>query len=436
MSCRRLGVGGVLYFFLGIVFSSLAVGQTSGQDSLVLLQPQNVKAWAVMRSAKRFTTFITWGDILDTDSTGSFIHPPDLQTWSMGTDSTLLSIPTVTGNYTGDIDLTVRFHVNPPGGEVGVSDSVYILCDIVSETYWTKLITIGNNYTPGEFIDVVFKRQGTSQLLDLGLKVSFSSGLVDVNGEFFVGCEDFEGFHIWRGIEPDGSDMEVIGEVSKEEAFRGSSAGGSVVDSLYFYGWIPALRENGVVFFPAAVSCLGTRLDLELEDNQFFWADCNCFNGFTYYYAVTTFDRGYSVSQGSQGLVKIESCQPESGRPWPCRHDLVPLSINVTPQNNLANVFAVPNPYRAGGSRFTVPEYRNYPDDNIRFVNVPAVCTLKIYTVAGDLVWEVDHNNPNSGNIEWDVRNSSEQEVSSGIYIYRVEDPNGNQVYGRLVIIR
>jgi hypothetical protein len=66
---------------------------------------------------------------------------------------------------------------------------------------------------------------------------------------------------------------------------------------------------------------------------------------------------------------------------------------------------------------------------------VPARCTIKVFTVAGDLVWEEEHDGA-GGNIEWDTRNQSGEDVSSGIYIYRVEDPNGGQVYGRLVIIR
>ena len=124
------------------------------------------------------------------------------------------------------------------------------------------------------------------------------------------------------------------------------------------------------------------------------------------------------------------------GEAWDCRDDMAAVPINVRTQDNLAKIYAVPNPYRTGGSRFTVSNYRNYPDEKIRFVNVPDACKIKIYTVAGDLVWEAEHDNPNAGNIEWDVRNDSGEEVASGIYVYRIEDPSGNQVYGRLVIIR
>jgi len=53
-------------------------------------------------------------------------------------------------------------------------------------------------------------------------------------------------------------------------------------------------------------------------------------------------------------------------------------------------------------------------------VNVPESCTIKIFTVSGDLVWEHQHNGP-TGNIEWDTRNRGGTEVGSGVYVYRVE---------------
>ena len=437
MSFRRPGVMGVVHIFLVMMYSSLAMGQTSARDSLTLQQPQDIKAWAVMHpTAQAFTVYLTFDDIPNSDTTGAIFHEPDLQYWSAGTDDSLLSMPTVSGFYLGDIDRTIKYLVIQGGGEVGV-DSMDIRFSILGETHWSNVIHIDSMYTPGTIIDSIFIFEGNDSLtLDLGLQLSFSEGIIDFNATFSIGCEDFEGFHIWRGIEPDGSDLVIIGEVSKEEAFNGFAPGGSIVDSLYFFDWIPALRDTGFVYFPQAVECLGNRLDLELEDNEFFWADCNVFNGFTYYYAVTTYDRGYNIASGTQGLNKVESCLVEGGVPWACREDLVPLTINVRTQDNLSRIYAVPNPYRTGGSRFTVPAYRNYPDESIRFVNVPDVCTIKIYTVAGDLIWESEHDNPNSGNIEWDVRNSSGEDVASGIYVYRIEDPNGQQVYGRLVIIR
>ncbi len=436
MIIRRLGEMGLVYLFLIFFSSSIANGATTIQDSVGLHQPENVSIISEMRpSGREFTLFIKFDDIVDTDSTGSYIHPPDTTYWRAQAVG-LLSIPSVRGVYSGNIDRTINFEAIQ-SGEVGVSDSLDIRYNILypsTEMIWNNMISVGDDYTPGTWIDAVFTR-GTDTL-DLGIELSFSPGVIDVDGFFKVGCEDFEGFHIWRGIEPDGSDLVCIGELSKEEAVRGSSWGGSVVDSLYFFILVDSLRSSGEFDFGFPVECFGNVIELELEENQFFWYDCNTFNGFTYYYAVTTFDRGYNILSGTQGLRKKESCLPVLGEPYACQDGLVKMSTTVITQDNLAQIYAVPNPYRTGGSVYTTPKYHNYPDNKIRFVNVPANCQLKIYTVSGDLVWETDHHDVDSGNIEWDVRNGSGEELSSGVYIYKVQNEQGDHVYGRLIVIR
>ncbi len=98
MSFRRPGVMGVVHIFLVMMYSSLAMGQTSARDSLTLQQPQDIKAWAVMHpTAQAFTVYLTFDDIPNSDTTGAIFHEPDLQYWSAGTDDSLLSMPTVSG---------------------------------------------------------------------------------------------------------------------------------------------------------------------------------------------------------------------------------------------------------------------------------------------------------------------------------------------------
>jgi hypothetical protein len=297
---------------------------------------------------------------------------------------------------------------------------------------------VGSNYQPGTFRTVIFDDRRTPPIeqLDFGLQVAFSPGMIDQQGGFVVGLEDYEGFHIWRGIEPDGSDLEVIGEVSKEEAFIGGRTGGSLQDSVYLYMVLPDLRDNGVWFSPfGAVDCLGTKIDFPLRDNEAFWFDCNAFNGFTYYYAITTFDRDYEVGSGRQGLQKFDNCTTTQGEPFECADELVQIRMEVDPQYEPTRIYVVPNPYRTGGSRLTTENYHNFPDGVVRFVNVPPNSQIKVYTIAGDLVWETTHLG-SKGNVEWDTRNRGDQLITSGVYIFRVEQPDGNSMYGRFVVIR
>jgi hypothetical protein len=410
-------------------------GHAVAVDSLTLQAPEGLRVWREYnRISRSFTTYMTWNDVAD--SVGTYIHPPDTTGWVLVHDVSEMSVPSVSGNYSGDIDRTINFRALD-AGQVGIDAPIDIYVEIVREENYNVIIDVGAPYVPGTPIPLIFNdSRNLGQTIDLGIQIAFSAGFVDIQGIFSVGVEDFEGYHVWRGIEPDGSDLTVIGELSKQEAYRGQDTGGSLADSIYFYSVIPELREVGTWFSPlGAVDCLGRRIDLQLADNEMMWFDCNTFNGFTYYYAVTTFDRGYLVRSGRQGLNKVDNCEVTNGLPFECRDELVPLTVEVDAQNDVQRIYAVPNPYRSGGSRLTQENYHNFPDDKVRFVNVPPRATIRVYTVAGDLVWEGEHDG-NDGNIEWNVENGNSEPVASGVYIFKVEAGNGDTVYGRLVVIR
>lgn len=437
-SCSRVRAAILVIAALGLFTDSNARAGTSAPDSLTLQTPADVKAWSVYdRGLKRFVVWLTWRE--SPDSCATFVHPPDVSGWAVTTPPAQMSQPAVRGAYNGDIDRTFIFR-STRNATVG-EDSVVLNVDIrqeeeIASTIYLRPSSEPGGYVPGTWIPVRLRDLRTNELIDFGFEFSLGPGETNLQGSFAVGAEDFEGFHIWRGIEPDGSDMVIIGELSKQEAFLGAGTGGSFADSLYFYDVIPTLRQSMPWFSGfGAVECLGNRIDLPLESDQLFWWDCNANNGFTYYYAVTAFDRGYNVGSSSQGLVKVDHCTVAQGVPYSCPDELVPLKMEVDPQDDLYNVYAVPNPFRSGGSRLTSENYHNFPDDYIRFVNVPDKCVVKIFNVAGDLVWETSHNAP-TGNIEWDVTNRDSQPVTSGVYLYRVETPSGDSVYGRIIVIR
>lgn len=425
--------------WLAAVFACILTGighAASAQvDSLTLQQPEDVTVWREFDPGERaFTVYITWEDV--PDSLATYIHPPDTSGWAAGHQSVEMSMPASGGVYTGDIDRTIRFRALETG-QVGVSPRIRITYEIVREEFLNGTIDVGASYTPGTPIPLVFRVEGQpGQQRRFGIEVSFSEGWVDAQGGFVIGAEDFEGYHIWRGIQPDGSDLTVIGELSKQEAFLGGTTGGSIADSIYYYSVIPTLRDSLTWFSDfGTIDCLGRQISLELTDRQFFWYDCGAFNGFTYYYAVTTFDRDYSVQSGRQGLQKFDNCQPTQGVAYECEDDLESITIEVDAQTDVKRIYAVPNPYRSGGSRLTQENYHNFPDNMVRFVNVPTQATIRIYTVAGDLVWEGEHDGFD-GNIEWNLENGNGESVASGVYIFKVEAVDGQTVYGRLVVIR
>jgi hypothetical protein len=398
-------------------------------DSLTLQAPTGVTAYSVYRATdKKFVNYLLWDDV--PNALGAFVEPPS--PWGLNTTpSDQLSVVSSRGPYTGDIDRTVVFTAEK-GGMVGVDSVSFSYAIRREDDFFNGRVVLLPTYAPGTWFPIRFSN-GT---VDFGLQINLQSGIVDRFSTFSIGLQDFEGFHVWRGVEADGSDLTVIGELSKQEAYLGRAVGGSLEDSVYFYDVIPKLRQGVGWNSPfGAIECLGTRIDLPLGADQFFWFDCDASNGFTYYYAVTTFDRGYTSSSSAQGLVKTDNCFVSEGQPYPCRDELEQIVMEVDPQDDLYNVYVVPNPYRSGGSRLTAPNYHNFPDNLVRFVNVPHDCTIKVFTVSGDLVWENVQNN-DGGNVTWDLTNRGSEPVTSGVYIYRVEKPDGDAMYGRLVVIR
>jgi hypothetical protein len=108
------------------------------------------------------------------------------------------------------------------------------------------------------------------------------------------------------------------------------------------------------------------------------------------------------------------------------------------------NVKVVPNPYVVFNAWEKSSEQRY-----VRFTHLPNECTIRIYTVAGDLVRVIKHKDTNiqpldqGGTETWDFTNESPgmsqtaasgQLIASGVYIYHVESKVGEAV-GKLAVI-
>lgn len=109
------------------------------------------------------------------------------------------------------------------------------------------------------------------------------------------------------------------------------------------------------------------------------------------------------------------------------------FQVNVDTGENLEGVYAVPNPLRRRGG-WDLGEAAT-----LRFVNVTPGSRCEIFTLAGDLVVELTNvttGGVQRGNIEWDTRNGAGEEVASGVYIYRITNDAGEEILGRVTIIR
>ncbi len=102
----------------------------------------------------------------------------------------------------------------------------------------------------------------------------------------------------------------------------------------------------------------------------------------------------------------------------------------------LDKIFVVPNPYVIS-SQFEIPGNRTElrGDRVIQFRNLPVECTIRIYTITGELVRTLTKNDTN-GFLNWDVLSSESARIGFGVYIYQVETPVGGSKIGRLAIIK
>jgi len=101
------------------------------------------------------------------------------------------------------------------------------------------------------------------------------------------------------------------------------------------------------------------------------------------------------------------------------------------PQNTVKNVKVVPNPY-------IVHSYLNETEyiRRIRFTHLPKQCTIKIYTITGEFVFELKHDSITDGSEFWDLRTINNQEVSPGLYLYAVTEPGGDTFVDKFAIVR
>ncbi|MCK4577645.1 MAG: hypothetical protein KAU50_02570 [Candidatus Marinimicrobia bacterium] len=173
---------------------------------------------------------------------------------------------------------------------------------------------------------------------------------------------------------------------------------------------------------------LGFDTGLEYE-----YTDVGLLDNLEYYYSATAY------------------CQPDFVLDFPSLES----SINANamrlvpgpqPPETVGKVAVVPNPYR-GDVDYNAynPKWEKNPpgrswmeqDRRIQFINLPANCEIRIYTLAGDLIKVLRHNDPNLGYEDWNLTSTPGQAISSGIYLYVVNDTRTDEVQvGKFVVIK
>lgn len=166
---------------------------------------------------------------------------------------------------------------------------------------------------------------------------------------------------------------------------------------------------------------------------EYLYVDTGLLDYVDYFYSITAYSREDTVL------------------PWPALEssinaNAVQIIPGPDPKPEVGDVAVVPNPYRGDINYNTFdPKWEKNPpgriwmeqDRRILFINLPVECEIKIYTLAGDLVDTIYHNDPVEGFEGWNLTSSIGQAVASGIYLFSVKDlRNGNAQVGKFVILK
>ena len=206
-------------------------------------------------------------------------------------------------------------------------------------------------------------------------------------------------------------------------------------DSLYFetQDWnvgfedilsYPAYRESVDSSDPPPSDTLDRYWDYEYE--------VEVFPSQPIWFAVTAFD----VGDPQTGLKPLEASRLVNATL------VYPVDKWEQVEGEDLKVMVYPNPYRIDGE-YSANKYEEGGTygKRIRFVNLPPRCTIRIYTLDGDLVRTIDHEKKEGAldatYDEWDLISRNTQAVVSGIYLFSVEDKeSGENQVGKFVIIK
>ncbi len=152
--------------------------------------------------------------------------------------------------------------------------------------------------------------------------------------------------------------------------------------------------------------------------------------------AVVPFDNGL--------ITFNQTIEPQAASVFSAAQLLYPIAPDSARRAEGLKISVYPNPYRIDhdysyfekklpGSGYLQSGQR------INFVNLPAKCTIRIYTLDGDLVQQINHDKDPSatdaGYETWDLLTRNAQKVVAGLYIYTVESIEGRYI-GKILIIK
>lgn len=125
---------------------------------------------------------------------------------------------------------------------------------------------------------------------------------------------------------------------------------------------------------------------------------------------------GNPLSVQMKNIVAVNGWQSQSG--------IGDVATFTQYKENLDEVFVYPNPYKVNATLH-----------GVRFANLTQTARIKVFTVNGRLVKELEEKDGDGGCF-WDLRDITGREVPSGVYLFYVEDDKGHKKVSKFAVVR
>lgn len=154
---------------------------------------------------------------------------------------------------------------------------------------------------------------------------------------------------------------------------------------------------------------------------------------------VVIFYVGTGVPLETSGILNFSTTKPFN------RNDKFSFTMKSPKINrdlakqNLDKIKVVPNPYvvtHAAESRLLSTQTSGRGEREIRFTHIPPGSKLSIYTVRGELIKTLFHNDLYVGDLYWNLRTEENIDVAFGVYVYVVEAGDAGSKIGKFALIK
>jgi hypothetical protein len=307
----------------------------------------------------------------------------------------------------------------------------------------------------------------------------------EFSNDIVTGYADFEGYKIYKSIDggstwgtPDKKlydqndifvgwqpltqfDLDAVNDsirciYENDECGDGYNRGRSIFGPDPHAPWYSLGSNTGF-------DAIDTNVTINGKDYQYYFVDKDVKDGLKYTYAGTAYDMGvdpdFTITwqpDGSGGFIADTVWSYSNPEHWSSPDGYASIEnskgttvldknyVQVYPgykaQATIGKIGVVPNPYKVR-SMINETEWIR----NIRFTKLPPKCTIKIYTVNGEHVQTIYHEDLTSqdsntitsgGEATWDMRTVNNQEVAPGLYVFVVQ-ANGMEDYiGKFAVVR